>query len=339
MAGSNHIDTRYLKKEEYDQWDSFVDQARDGTIFHKSIWLKPIAEWQHLNFSIIASFKGGKLTGGMAFTWKKKFGMIPVIQMPLKTPFFGPVISCSDTKYLSKIESQVHSATKVLTDFLMSEYQLFQAQFPPSFTDVRPYVWNGFEARIHYTYNAELNREMDIQAAVDPDIRRRIKKALQSAHEIHEESTGDFIALAWELEQKSFERQKFSMSYAGKEQFVAFIKHLVQNDSAQVFTITYEKKPVASVIIIQDTAKGIAYYWLAGADREYLNTGMNQLLLVKILEKYQQSDINRFDLVGADTESIARYKSTINLPLVPSFSVHKSTGMAKLGLLVKKYIP
>ncbi len=69
-----------------------------------------------------------------------------------------------------------------------------------------------------------------------------------------------------------------------------------------------------------------------------MSTGLNQLLILKVLEYYQQTELNRFDFVGADTESIARFKSTFNLPLVPLYSVSKSRGAVRLGLQLKKYL-
>lgn len=338
MTTSNNIQIRYLEDHEYDLWDQFVDQCEYGTIFHKSQWLKPISRWQQLNFSIAGCFKGSNLIGGMAFTWKKKFGRIPILQMPVKTSFFGPVISYSDTKYLSKIESQIHSTTKALTDFLMTEYQFFFAQFPPAFTDIRPYSWNGFESRIHYTYCVKFSPDIDLEANVNPAIKRRIKKALSLEYQLHDIASAEYTGYAWELEQKSFKRQDFKMQYTTKEEFITFILDQVQQESGQVFTIMYDKKPVASVIMILDIAKGTAYYWLAGADKDYLNTGMNQLLILKILEKYKASELNNFDFVGADTENIARYKSTFNLPLIPMYSVSKSRSIARVGIRIKNLI-
>ena len=79
--------------------------------------------------------------------------------------------------------------------------------------------------------------------------------------------------------------------------------------------------------MILDQATGTAYYWHAGADKDFLNTGLNQLLVLK-----------SFDFVGADTESIARYKSTYNFPLVPMYSVSKSRSIARLGMAIKNLI-
>ena len=90
--------------------------------------------------------------------------------------------------------------------------------------------------------------------------------------------------------------------------------------------------------MILDQATGTTYYWHAGADKDFLNTGLNQLLILKILEKYNVSDMKGFDFVGADTESIARYKSTFNLPLTSMYSVTKTRGLAKMGMQIKDFL-
>ncbi len=338
MATSNNINTRYLEKDEYDLWDSFVDKSRDGTIFHKTIWLKTFAEWQHLKFNIACCFKGKELTGGMAVTWKKKYGIIPVMQLPLKTLFFGPVITFSETKYLSRNESQLHATLNSLLDFLSSEFSLLHIQFPPSFTDVRTFLWRGFATRINYTYLTAIQQHEDLLSVYDPPVRRQIKKGGEQDHTLHTDNSREFIVHAWELEQKSFERQQLDLKYASREDFVSFIELLAEQGSAQTYTITVEDRAIASQVILLDNAKKTAYYWLAGADKAYLSTGLNQLLLHKILTNLQDRGYQTFDFVGAGTETIARYKSTFNFPLVPMYSVSKAMGLARLGMIVKKFI-
>lgn len=336
MGAVSQIDTRYLQADEYPLWNNFVDESADGTVFHKTQWLEPISAWQSLNFSIAACFKGGKIIGGMAFTWKKKFGKIPIIQMPLKTPVFGPVISYTNTKYRSKIERQVQATVQELSNFLMSDYQLFHAQFPSSVTDVRPYAWKGFSTSIHYTYRTLLTKDFDLSSVVESDITRRIKKASQLTYSHLEDNSEHYISQAWDLEQKSFQRQNFQQKSNNRNNFVEMVQKLVKENVAQVYTIDHEGKSVASIIMIQDLVKKAAYYWMAGADKEYLSTGLNQLLMIQVIQKYQKADFESFDLVGADTESIARYKSTFNFPLIPIYSASKERGLVQAGLIIKR---
>lgn len=338
MGNSNKMDIRYLEPGEYEKWDQFVDQSDCGTIFQQSLWLKPMADIQHLHFSIVACFKGGEMTGGMAFTWKKKFGFLPIIQIPVKTPFFGPVFMSAKTMYRSRSESQLHSVTAALNKFILSRFQLLSVSFPPAMTDIRPYSWNGFDTGIRYTYVSELHRDVQLREKFDPEVRRRIKKARELDHELIIDNSDNYMMQAWELEQQSFRRQHFRHSGFTKQAFLSFLKTLSDKGAIQVFTMILEGAPIASVVSVQEKTRGIAYNWQAGANKEHLTTGLNQLLHQQVIEYYSTEGYAHYDLMGADTGTIAKYKSTFNFPLVPMYSASKSRGITKLGMMIKKFI-
>ena len=338
MGKSNNIETRYLRQEEFASWDELVALSEDGTIFQTSTWLQAFAKWQNLTFRIAGCFKGDQLTGGMAFTCKKKFGWIRVMQIPYKTSFYGPVLAMTETKYISKRESHHQGIIDALVGFLLSENKLFSAILPPSYQDVRPFQWRGFTTGIHYTYLARLGSDMDLLSMYDPSLRRQIKKGEQQEHVLLMENSPEQILQAFALEQLSFQRQKLDLDYASGEEFVTFILSLTEEGSAQTYVMEYQGKAIAAQVVVLDQAKKRAYYWLAGADEGYLSTGLNQLLLHKILVDLAERGYETFDFVGAGTESIARYKSSFNFPLVPFFSVTKELGAAKLGMWIKNLI-
>jgi len=80
---------------------------------------------------------------------------------------------------------------------------------------------------------------------------------------------------------------------------------------------------VAGLIIIYD--RHCAYYWLAGSDPQYFSTGLNQLLLWKVIGILSGRGIKCFDFVGANTEASANYKAAFNFELVPYFQVDRAT--------------
>lgn len=336
MAKSDNIQTRFLLPEEYDQWDGFVDRSIDGTIFHKSHWLATFAGWQQLEFRIAGCFKGKELAGGMAFTSKRKYGFLNVMQIPLKTPFFGPVISRTETQYLSKAESHRQMIIDALLGFIMSETGMITAVLTPSFTDIRPFIWKGCESGIHYTYITRISKEVDLLSLYDASVRRQVRKGEQQEFTFSTDNSKEFILHARTLEQRSFQRQKLNLDYASEEQFFTFIDELVKESSAQTYTMVHEDKAIASQIVLLDQSRKMAYYWLAGADQSYLSTGLNQLLLHLVLTDLCEKGFEGFDFVGAGTETIAKYKATFNFPLVSFYSVNKYSGLAGLGMKMKK---
>jgi len=338
MGKSNNIETRYLRQEEYARWDELVALSEDGTIFQTSAWMQTFAKWQNLKFRIAGCFKGDQLTGGMAFTCKKKFGWIRVMQIPYKTSFYGPVLARTETRYISKRESHHQGIIDPLLSFLLSENKLFSAILPPAYQDVRPFQWRGFHSGIHYTYLARLDSETDLLSMYDPSLRRQIKKGEHQEHALMAENSPERILQAHALEQLSFRRQHLDLNYASGEDFVSFILSLTEKGAAQTYVMEHQGKAIAAQIVILDKAKKRAYYWLAGADEAYLSTGLNQLLLHKILMDLSEKGYETFDFVGAGTESIARYKASFNFPLVPFYSVSKELGAAKLGMMIKNLI-
>ena len=59
---------------------------------------------------------------------------------------------------------------------------MFSVMLPPSYEDVRPFQWKGFQTGIHYTYLAKLGSETDLLSMYDPSLRRQIKKGEQQEH-------------------------------------------------------------------------------------------------------------------------------------------------------------
>ncbi len=334
MATDNYH-TRLLEKDEYKRWDKFVDESATGTIFHKTVWLDNIRKWQNLKFDIAGCFNDKELIGGMAFCWKTKMQLIPIIQLPVKTPYFGVVCSTRKTEHISKQESHIHNITRSVIQFLENKFKHIYAIFPPAFTDVRPFMWNRFQAGIHYTYRLDMNIEMDIRASLYPSLRRQVTKSLLLDFEFHQDNSTEMMKSAWKLEQSSFERQNFRFHYTKSDDFIVFLRNLITENAADIYSIIHQGKTIAANIVIKDNKKKLAYYWLGGVDYEYMETGLYHVLVIKTIEELKSSDIDLFDFGGADTGGIAKNKARYNFPLVPMYSVTKTTGIAKFGFLLK----
>ena len=333
---SSNLHTRLLEVQEYSLWDDFVDRSAMGTLFHKTIWLENISRWQKLKFNIAGCFKGTELAGGMAFCWKNKMNLIPIIQMPVKTPYFGIVFSDRTSELVSKHESHIRSISRSITEFLEQKFRYIYTIFPPGFMDIRPFIWEKYIAQIHYTYRFELNSEKDLLNSLHPSLKRQIKKSLLFDFKIQKDNSVTMLSTAWELEQKSFERQGFRFKYSKREEFVDFLETIISQDYADVYTLIYQNKAIACNIIVKDLMNKTTHYWLAGAQKEYLNTGLNRVLLFKTIEDLKSSDMVVFDFEGAGTENIVYYKSRYNFPLVPMYSVTKTIGLAKYAFMLKK---
>jgi len=106
LSSQNKHIVRYLNEAEYKQWDDFIDDSSQGTLFHKSYWLSASGE----NFKIYGCFKNRNLVGGFPILCRSKFDIKQAVH-PSLTPYLGVVFKKSETKYVNRISEE----KKILT--------------------------------------------------------------------------------------------------------------------------------------------------------------------------------------------------------------------------------
>ena len=324
---------RYLKDDEFALWDNFINECESGLVFHGTKHLESLAIALKLKFSILGVFDADQqLLAGMAFVHNTRFG-ISNIYLPPITPFYSPIIKPPNKKYLSKIESYKHALVNSIVEELSKKYKIINLTLPPDEIDIRPYKWMGFETEVLYTYCTTLNEQTSIATDYDPDIKRRIKNAQTLKFEISQGTSKEFIDNFFELQLKSYHRQSFSFAF-NSSQFEKYLSGMGLEGKAMIYLVSQNNVPVSGITILYDNIK--AYYLLAGSDPDYLSTGLNQVLFDFVVQDIQKKGIKIYDLVGANTPSISRYKSTYNFPLVPYYHVFKIFGLkAKLLMKIK----
>jgi len=313
------ITIRLLNKDEYYLWDIFVNECKYGTIFNSTFWLKNLLNYKNIQFKILAVFDANKeIVAGFAFGQKNKFGVFKIVVPTPYTPYNGILIKEKKSKYQSKIESFNFKILNYINKFLLSNYKYISISFSPDYNDIRPFSWNNYNTKILYTYRLKLENLSNIFDNFDSDIKRRIKKAKQLSYEIKVENNQHSIKTFYQLQNLSFEKQKHQFNLS-EEEFINFMQGIFKKNAARIYTIyTDDSVPVASCVVL--LSNNTAYYWLAGSNPNFLNTGFNQLLFWEMLNDLSENKIERFDFMGANTNSIARYKSTYNFTLTPYYS-------------------
>lgn len=224
---------------------------------------------------------------GWEYTYDYKWKVLPYIKMPVKTPYFAPFMG-SDQNF------------KIL-DGLKKRYWYIHAHYPP---------YSGIQGdAVHYTYIHKFKDGFDF----DYQLRKAIQKAEKENYEFCE---GADLKDCYLLEQRAFERSGLDMNYATSETFENFVLGIPEMES---FTIKLDGINIGYYLIV--VSDGWAYAWVSAFDHEFQNTRLNQLLMVRMLEWCKDRGLEYFDFVGADTPSIANYKSQFNFELVPTYSL------------------
>ena len=247
------------------------------TMFHSDEWIEGIAEMQGLKVGRIDNW---------TYTWSRKYGL-PVMQMPVKTPYFSP----------TGTTEQCEQAIKKLR----KKFWYVHAHYSPGYM--------GKAHKVHYTYIHDFKDGFNFSRSLTEQLR----KAERLNYEFKE---GSNHKDAYLIEQKSFVRTGLNCNYSTPKRFEEFIHSIPEIGD---YTISLDGIDLGYYYVVIDG--DTAYAWVSAFDYEWQSTRLNQLLTVLMLEDLKRKGIRYFDFVGADTESIARYKAQFNFELVPSYSV------------------
>ncbi|MFO7940126.1 MAG: GNAT family N-acetyltransferase [Bacteroidales bacterium] len=328
---------RFLNQQQFKLWDSFVEQEEGGSVFFKTEWLSNI--YLHYNNRISLSIlvcinnKNNQLVGGIAFGHQKKLGLNIMIP-PVATPYSGVVIASRDTEYLSKKLSQQNEILELLIQELNNNFHHISLVLPPDIKDIRVFTWNKFKAKPLYTYFTKTLSKNEVNNW-SPSIRRQIKKSAKQPIKYEKGINNKLISHFYELQELSFKRQKHTFKFS-LDSFQCFIKEISKTNKIEIYIAYYEEKAASAQVIVYHQNQ--AYYWLAGANPKYLNTGINQGLMKEVFDNFGHKNITHFDFIGANTPGIAEYKASYNYTLIPYFHITKNIGFFAKSLFFLKKI-
>lgn len=315
---------RYLPENEYGEWDSFIDNTDYGTIYHKSSWNRALYQLDPaIKISAIGCYKQGKIVGGLMFGWKTGKGNIKLMVPPESTCFYGMIFTERETNYVTKSESSRYEILDKIILFLDKDYNYITFSLPPEINDIRPFNWHSYSSRVMYTYRGDISNPKKILDGFLPDVRRRIKKGEEYDYSIRESKETEHLKSVYSMLSMSFSRQEHAFRF-NEAQFISVLNYPGICDHINVFSISFENIPVASIVTVTDGK--IAYYWMAGGDHNYFNTGLNQVLFWKVVNILSEKGILLFDLAGANTLTISNYKSSFNFKTVPYYNVTRVNG-------------
>jgi len=329
--------TTYLPESEYHQWNAFVESQPAGNIFHHTGWLMSIYSEQDKKITlrvIVCKDKEDRIVGGMAFGSKRKYG-VQVIEPPLLSQFSGLLLSHRETKYPSKDLGFRNEMLESIIELLEKDHRIIDLILPPELYDIRVFNWKGYQNKVRYTFRGALNEGNQLEEVFEPSIKRQIKKAKRQNYMIQSGYNDQLINDFYKLQTLSLNRQNHDFKFT-YQQFHNLIGKLEESPLGLSFYVAYSSdQPIAAQASI--SYKETAYYWLAGGDPEYFNSGINPLLMYYVFDDLHKKGLHYFDFVGANTPGVADYKANFNFDLTPYYKVDKTIGrFASLMLFLKK---
>lgn len=301
------------------QWDEFVDVTDEGTIFHRSYWLRAHTDVQLFaanKFTIyVITDSNGEWLAGIPITYRTILRK-NIIMMPYLTPYLGTIFKSTKQYKRYKQISLRKEINSFIAGLLKKTGQTAFYGFTPAATDMQPFIWGEFEVNLHYTYILNIGSNEEMLAQLEQKRRNDINQSLKNGFQViwdYERNILEFFA----LNKKTFERQnikKLDQTLMGK---LINIAHEKQScDVGVVYSPNGE--PLAGCAIVWDSKRA---YYIAGGISGKNSSAMSLAIWDAIRYSRDEAGLREFDFEGSMIPGIENYFRKFGGQIYPCYEV------------------
>jgi lipid II:glycine glycyltransferase (peptidoglycan interpeptide bridge formation enzyme) len=218
----------------------------------------------------------------------------PIIQ-------YGGVLLAPDLQpNPERTASNLRRLSDALMPFLLGHFWQVVVTTSPELTDVRPFLWRGFEVRPRYTYRIDLADPDRVHAGFSKSLRYEIRKAEKKGVEAFASDDVDAFA---RLHDHTMGRKGLTPDYTADD-----LRRLAKElgDRAQVYLAREEGEVSCGTLVFRDERR--AYYAYAAADEARFGSGAPSLLQWFVMRDLSGKGVREYDLAGANTPPIVAFK-------------------------------
>ena len=303
------MEFRILPRDQYEEWDRFVDLSPQGSIFAKTFYLDAIG----LPYKIGAVFKGESIQGGIVLAKNE----IRAYSNPLFAKYLGVLLRPIEGKYVNRLTTEKKIIENIVLEIRWCKS--FDYTFHPNFNNWLPFYWNGHAQETRYTYKIHNLENMgQILDNMDSIARNEIRKAQKNKVRIKDEvSPRDF----YQINRLTYERQGGTIPYSFAF-FERFYNRLRGHSAIKLLGATdHGGRYYAVCGIVYD--EECSYFILNGINHNMPKVGANALLVMRTIEF--ASEVSRgFDFEGSMIRPIESFYRGFGGILTSYYHIWKS---------------
>ena len=331
------IEVTTADADDIDRWNRYVERSPHGTAFHELEALRTLADHSKTELHLLVGRKGQESVGIFPIFELRKAGVSAVFSPPprLLVTFLGPALLNFQNLKQRKAERRHAQFVEGCLDWIDEEIdpRYTHIRTPLGYDDLRPYSWNGFEVTPRYTYTVDLTGDPDdLQMQFSSDARRNIRNTDDSAYEIREGDENAIRRIIRRIRQRYEEQDE---TYLLSSPFVVDLYRRLPEGRVRPIECYVGGEFVGGIIAIDD---GTTLSRWQGSARHDLDVPVNDLLDWHLMATGMEEGRDAYDLVGANTRRLNRYKSKFAPDLRTYHSLEAGTTMVSLLTSVyKKY--
>ncbi|SOD11700.1 hypothetical protein [Pedobacter xixiisoli] len=195
---------------------------------------------------------------------------------------------------------------------LKKRYKNIHITLPIEIKDIRPFLWQGFSVENRYTYLKQTN-----ELSYGKYMERKLGKAEELPLKFVEEKI-DAAAIDLNLGLL----KKLSFSKTSLKDIKELLKSLSSTTYLVSFNVYLDEKLLISDILLKDEEHHLIYEILKNSLKGEDN--IQSIAYHRLFQYYAKEGFSVIDLMGADMQSISKFKAGFNPTLTPHFVVKYS---------------
>jgi hypothetical protein len=313
-------------------WDSFIDSSLYGTLFHKWDFLKIVEKYSGCKLYRYGIYKGNMLICVFPVMYKKVMGMTMAFSPPPNTgiQYLGPVMgpTYDSAKQYMKEAYLASIMEEMDREFKKHSTNYIAIRITPGFLDSRPFVWNGYDVGVNYTYIMDLQRPIEeIWGGFSHSCKKRIKTQERESLTMKEEKDPSNI---YDIMKKRNEMMKkrlddIGLSYSFPDP--GYLKEIIEAypDNMKLY-ITYNKA---------NEIRGInAVYLYRSRHLQFMGSTKghaNDYLTYNFIKMAKAAGYKTFENLDANTRRLTAHKSRFNFSLQLGFNIKKMDHLSQIA--------
>lgn len=323
-----------LRQVDVTEWDDALPSSGFEP-FHTATGLSLLDEYAPGDLQLYGGFKGEQAIGLFpAFVNERAVGRT-VVSPPLSmaVPRLGPIVTPNSPKQ-RKQEQVTTRFTEAVLEALEVDSQRTLVHLLLSTTqpDPRPYIWNGLTVAPEFTYLLDVEGRTldDLLAGFSRDLRKDINRGADLDVSVDVEGV-DAARVVYDDVAERYREQGESLGVPWP-----FVRDVVTSfdERCRVYVARDGDDEFRNGMIFLYSNDAV-YSWFGGTRDTVDSVSTKSLvqwrMLTDLVEEPPIESVTRYDLSGANTERLCRYKSAFGGSLAPYYRVESGGATMKLA--------
>lgn len=318
------IDVEPADSDAIEKWDEWVEQSNGGTFFHQLPILDVVADHSGAKLHRLVGFKGQQPVGVFPVFELSKGPVNMVFSPPpsLNIPSLGPVLFDENQLKQHKSERRNRRFIEGCLEWISEEIgpKYIRIISGTAYQDPRPFSWNGFDVVPSHTYHVDLTvGEEEVMNRFKKSLRSDIRRSIDEEYELRQGDEDDVRFLIEKVRER-YEAQ--GKEYNLTADYAVDLQRAAGTNRMPVYIGEVNGERVSG--ILSPRLNSTLYYWQGGGKPD-VSLPMNDLIHWQIIRDAIDEEYAVYNLVGANTPRLCKYKSKFNPDLRTYYTMERGT--------------